>query len=276
MSFVLDCAGRPLDLQRPRVMGVLNVTPDSFSDGGDFLGCDKALQRARQMVAEGVDIIDVGGESTRPNADRVSLQEELDRVIPVIELLAAEVSVPISIDTSKAEVMGAALAAGAGLINDVNALRAKDALAIAAKSSVPICLMHMQGTPSTMQDSPLYDDIVSEVETFLLGRIAACESAGISRERLILDPGFGFGKSLVHNLALFNGLSRFVEMGLPVLVGVSKKTMIGEVLRAPIEARAAGGLVLATLALQVGASIIRTHDVKATADAVAICEALRK
>ncbi len=271
----IDCAGWPLDLHHPRVMGILNVTPDSFSDGGDFLGYEDALQRARQMVDEGVDIIDVGGESTRPGAAVVSEQQELDRVIPLIEALSAEVAVPVSIDTTKAQVMREAVSAGAGFINDVNALRSEGALRAAADLAVPICLMHMQGPPSRMQKKPSYDNVSTEVEHFLLARVAACESVGISRERLIIDPGFGFGKTLEHNIVLFSGLKQLVALGLPVMIGVSRKTMIGEVLDAPVGRRLYGGLALATLAAQWGASIIRTHDVKATADVLKICKVLK-
>ncbi len=275
MSYRIDCAGRPLDLRHPCVMGILNVTPDSFSDGGDFLGYEDALQRAQQMVAEGVDIIDVGGESTRPGAAVVSEQQELDRVIPLIEALSAEVAVPISIDTTKAQVMREAVSAGAGLINDVNALRSDGALSAAADLAVPICLMHKQGSPSKMQKKPSYDNVLTEVKRFLLARVAACESVGISRERLIVDPGFGFGKTLEHNIALFAGLKQFIALDLPVMIGVSRKTMIGEVLDAPVDERLYGGLALATLAAQWGASVIRTHEVKATVDVLKICRALK-
>lgn len=271
----IDCAGRPLDLRHPCIMGILNVTPDSFSDGGDFLGYEDALQRARQMVSEGADVIDVGGESTRPGAAVVPEQQELDRVIPLIEALSAEVSVPISIDTTKAQVMREAVSAGAGLINDVNALRSDGALSAAADLAVPVCLMHMQGSPSQMQKKPSYDNVLAEVKRFLLARVATCESVGVSRERLIIDPGFGFGKALEHNIALFAGLKQFVALDLPVMIGVSRKTMIGELLNAPIDERLSGGLALATLAAQQGASVIRTHDVKATADVLKICRALK-
>ncbi len=275
MSRRIDCAGRSLDLRHPCVMGILNVTPDSFSDGGDFLGYEDALRHARQMVAEGADILDVGGESTRPGAAVVPEQQELDRVIPLIEALSAEIAVPISIDTAKAQVMREAVSAGAGLINDVNALRSEGALSAAADLAVPICLMHMQGSPSKMQKKPLYDNVLADVKRFLLARVAACESVGISPERLIIDPGFGFGKTLEHNVALFAGLRQFIELDLPVMIGVSRKTMIGEVLDTPVDGRLYGGLALATLAAQQGASIIRTHDVKATADVLKICRALK-
>lgn len=276
MSVILDCAGRILDLRQPRVMGILNVTPDSFSDGGDFLGFEQALKRARQMVAEGAEIIDVGGESTRPGAPAVSVQQELDRVIPLIECLAQEIDLPISIDTSKPIVMREAAMAGAGMINDVNALRAEGALAVAAESSLPICLMHMQGEPRTMQAAPRYDNVQVEVASFLEERVAACEAVGISRDKLLLDPGFGFGKTLEHNLALFNGLPELASQGLPLLVGVSRKSMIGAILDAPVEKRLHGGVALATLAVWWGAAIIRTHDVQATTDAIKVCQALKQ
>ncbi len=275
MSLKLDCAGRVLGLQHPCVMGILNITPDSFSDGGDFFGYECALQHAREMVANGADMIDVGGESTRPGAAVVSEQQELDRVLPLIEALATEVDVPISIDTSKAGVMREAVSAGAGFINDVNALRSEGALAAAATLSVPICLMHRQGVPSTMQQSPSYDNVLLEVEVFLRERVAACEAAGIPPQRLVLDPGFGFGKTLKHNLTLFNGLPRFVDMGFPVMIGVSRKRMIGDLLNTPVDKRCQGGLTLATLAAWWGVSIIRTHDVKETIDTLKICRALK-
>ncbi len=275
MLLKLDCAGRVLDLRHPRVMGILNITPDSFSDGGDFLGYESALQHARKMVADGADMIDVGGESTRPGAVAVSEQQELDRVLPLIEALVAEVAVPISIDTSKAQVMREAVSAGAGFINDVNALRSEGALAAAAALSVPVCLMHRQGTSSTMQGAPSYDNVLPEVQAFLRERVVACESAGIPPQQLVIDPGFGFGKTLKHNLTLFKGLQQFVDMGIPVMVGVSRKSMIGELLNAPVDGRLQGGLVLATLAAWWGASIIRTHDVKETIDALKICRVLK-
>ncbi|MCF6217776.1 MAG: dihydropteroate synthase [Gammaproteobacteria bacterium] len=275
MLLKLDCAGRVLDLRHPRVMGILNITPDSFSDGGDFLGYESALQHARKMVADGADMIDVGGESTRPGAVAVSEQQELDRVLPLIEALVAEVAVPISIDTSKAQVMREAVSAGAGFINDVNALRSEGALATAAALAVPVCLMHRQGPPSIMQKSPSYDNVFLEVQTFLRERVMVCEEAGIPAQRLVIDPGFGFGKTLKHNLTLFNGLQRFVDTGIPVMVGVSRKSMIGELLNAPVAERLQGGLTLATLAAWWGAAIIRTHDVKETIDTLKICRVLK-
>ncbi|MDX2458214.1 MAG: dihydropteroate synthase, partial [Gammaproteobacteria bacterium] len=218
----IDCAGKLLDLSGPRIMAVLNVTPDSFSDGGDFFTPENAVTRAEQMVDEGAAIIDVGGESTRPGAAAVSLEEELQRVIPVIEALHATVPVPISIDTRKPAVMQAAVAAGAGLINDVSALQKTGAVEMAASLEVPVCLMHMQGNPETMQDTPAYNDVVDDVAAFLAARAEVCMQYGISRERILLDPGFGFGKTTTHNLLLLQQLQRLVEIGFPVLVGLSR------------------------------------------------------
>ncbi len=267
----LDCGGRRLVLDRPRVMGILNVTPDSFSDGGRYLDLGAAVERAWRMVEEGADIIDVGGESTRPGAAPVPLEEELRRVVPVIEAVASKLPVPVSVDTSKPEVMRAAVAAGAGLVNDVRALRAPGALEAAAELGVPVCLMHMQGEPRTMQRAPVYRDVVAEVRAFLLERVAACEAAGIPRERILIDPGFGFGKTLEHNLALMRRLDAFVETGLPVLVGVSRKSMIGALLGdAPVERRLHGSVAAAVVAACKGAAIVRVHDVAATVEALRV------
>ncbi len=272
---MLDCAGKALDLSRPLVMGILNVTPDSFSDGGDFISPDAALERARQMVGEGADIIDVGGESTRPGAAPVSLEQELERVIPVIEAISRELPVPVSIDTSKAGVMSGAVSAGAGLINDVAALRGEGALEVAAKSGVPVCLMHMQGGPRTMQESPEYQDVVSDIRQFLGERIKACQAAGISRDRIVLDPGFGFGKTLGHNLELLRRLEEFSDIGLPLLVGISRKSMIGALLGdVPVTERLYGSLAAAVLAVERGAGILRVHDVKPTVDAIRVAQAV--
>ncbi len=259
----------------PIVMGILNVTPDSFSDGGRFIGREAALRRVREMIDEGAQIIDVGGESTRPGAQAVSVEEELERVIPVIEAIRSESDIPVSIDTSKPEVMRAAVDAGASLVNDVRALREPGALAAVAELDVPVCLMHMRGEPRTMQQAPRYDDVVAEVLAFLEERVSACEAAGIPRERIILDPGFGFGKTLDHNLALFRALPRFAATGLPVLVGVSRKSMIGQVLEVPVEERLAGSLALASLAVWLGAAIVRSHDVRETVHAVRMTAAVR-
>lgn len=274
LSSIFDCAGRRLILDRPRIMGVLNVTPDSFSDGGHLGDVDAALHRALQMVEEGADIIDIGGESTRPGAAVVGVQEELDRVMPVIERLAAETAIPISIDTSKPEVMRAAVAAGAGFINDVWALRREGALAAAAELGVPVCLMHMQGTPDTMQQAPGYDDVCAEVQRFLADRVFTCELAGIPRSRILVDPGFGFGKTLAHNAQLMGGLAQMAESLPPLLVGVSRKAMIGEITGRALADRAVGSVVAAVLAVQRGARIVRVHDVAATRDGLAILEAL--
>lgn len=267
----LDCAGKILDLTEPRVMGILNVTPDSFSDGGQFVSIETALMQARQMAAEGAAILDIGGESTRPGAKVVPAEVEIARVVPVIEAIHRELDVAISIDTMKPEVMRAAVAAGAGLINDVQALQVDGALAAAAALAVPICLMHAQGTPQTMQDDPQYDDVVQEVIDFLLARVAACEAAGIARDKLILDPGFGFGKQAQHNLRLMKHLANLVGQGLPVLVGVSRKSMIGKLLKVSTAERLSASLSLATLAVWQGAKLIRSHDVKETVQAIAMC-----
>jgi len=255
-------------------MGVLNVTPDSFSDGGQFADATAALGRARQMAEEGAAIIDVGGESTRPGAQPVSEQQELDRVLPVIERIRRELGCVISIDTMKPAVMRAACAAGAELINDVMALRAPGALEAARDTGAAACLMHMQGEPRTMQQAPVYADVVEDVRAFLAGRVAACIAAGIPRERLVVDPGFGFGKTLNHNLALLAGIDVLADLGLPVLVGVSRKSMLGALLERPADQRVPGGLAAAVLAAWQGARIVRTHDVRATMDALKVTAAV--
>lgn len=274
----LDCAGKVLDLSTPRVMGILNLTPDSFSDGGRFNRPDAALRQAECMVAEGAAVIDVGGESTRPGAPAVSVSEELDRVIPVIEKLVSLLPVPVSIDTSKPEVMREAVRTGAGLINDVQALRAEGALAATAAAGVPVCLMHMQGNPRTMQIQPDYEDVVAEVRTFLTSRIAACEAVGIPRHKLIIDPGFGFGKTLEHNLSLLRELPTLAAIGVPVLAGLSRKSMIGQLLNPaappPAEDRLHGSIAAAVLAARNGARILRVHDVKPTVEALKIVSAV--
>jgi len=267
---LLNCAGRQLDLSYPRVMGVLNVTPDSFSDGGDFFGLDDALRRAECMVREGADIIDVGGESTRPGAVPVSAREEIDRILPVIEALVSRVAVPISIDTSKPEVMRSAVKVGAGMINDVNALRCPGALEAASEAGVPVCLMHMQGQPRTMQREPQYLDVLSEVREFLRERVDACEAAGIAEERLLLDPGFGFGKTLEHNLSLLAGLEDLCSLGPPLLVGISRKSMIGTLTGRSVDERLAGSLAAAVLAVERGARLVRVHDIAPTVDALRV------
>jgi dihydropteroate synthase len=256
-------------------MGILNLTPDSFSDGGLFTSKDAALAHARQMACEGAACIDIGGESTRPGAQPVSEQQELDRVIPVIEALSRELEIPLSIDTSKPMVMREAVAAGAGLINDVLALRAPGALEVAAGLQVPVCLMHMQGEPRSMQQSPQYADVVEEVGTFLAERVATCCAAGIPKARLLLDPGFGFGKTLQHNLRLLKHLAVLQQLAVPLLVGISRKSMIGAVLGgASVDERLFGSLAAAVLAVLKGAAIIRTHDVRATTDALKVVAAV--
>jgi dihydropteroate synthase len=256
----------------PQVMGILNVTPDSFSDGGHFFSMDAALKQARQMLDEGADIIDIGGESTRPGAQPVSVPEELDRVIPVLEKIRADFAdmpISISVDTSKAEVMREAIAAGANMINDIMALRGEGSLAaVAASKSVQVCLMHIQGEPRTMQNNPHYENVVNDIKRFLLDRVQAGLDAGISSSRLLIDPGFGFGKTVAHNLLLMQQLEVLTELGYPVLVGVSRKSLIDHILNKPVTERLYGGLALAVLAVSKGARVIRTHDVAATVDAL--------
>jgi len=273
---LLSCGAHTLDLSSPVVMGVLNVTPDSFSDGGEFLDPEVAVRHARRMAAEGAAIIDVGGESTRPGAAPVEAAEELERVIPVVEALVATLQLPVSVDTCKPEVMAAALAAGASMINDVMALTAPRALEIVASSPAAVCLMHMQGEPRTMQADPRYGDVVSDVHHFLSQRVRACETAGMDRSRLVIDPGFGFGKTVEHNLRLLAALDDFARDGLPVLAGLSRKSMIGQLTGRPAGERLAGSVALAALAVAQGASIVRAHDVAATVDAVRIAAAMRK
>ncbi|VAX05980.1 Dihydropteroate synthase [hydrothermal vent metagenome] len=269
-----SCHGRSLDLSFPRIMGILNITPDSFSDGGRFLNQNVALRQLEKMLADGADIIDIGGESTRPGAAAVSVEEELARVIPVIKALRTQSEVFISVDTSKPEVMREAVAAGADMINDVRALREADALATVAALDIPVCLMHMQGQPRCMQQQPEYENVLIEVKDFLHERVRACEQAGIKREQIAIDPGFGFGKSLQHNLRLFHQLPELRSLGLPVLVGVSRKSMIAALLDIPVEERLAASVALAGLAVWLGAGIIRTHDVRETRDAVRMCHAV--
>lgn len=266
---------RVLDLATPRVMGVLNLTPDSFSDGGRWASLDAALTRARQMVEEGADLIDIGGESTRPGARPVAEQEELDRVIPLIERLHGEVNCVLSIDTMKPAVMRAACTAGASLINDVNALRAPGAVEVARETGAAVCLMHMRGEPRSMQEAPVYADAVGEVSEFLRLRANVCEAAGIAREAIVLDPGFGFGKTVQHNLTLLAGLARLCAMGYPLLVGLSRKSMFGQICAAPVDRRLSASLAAATAAVLGGAAIVRAHDVRETLDAVRVAAAVR-
>ena len=260
--------GLSLSLERPHVMGILNVTPDSFSDGGHFNQIERAMAHARQMVSDGATLIDIGGESTRPGAPDVNEQEELDRVIPVVERLVAELDVMVSLDTSKAAVMREGCKAGAHLINDVRALLEPGALAVAAEADVPVCLMHMQGQPRTMQAEPHYDDLLGEVRAFFDERIAACLAAGIRRQQLLLDPGYGFGKTLAHNYQLLAQQSKLLDYQLPLLVGMSRKSMIGNLLGRPVDDRLAGSLACALIGMQHGSRIIRVHDVRETMDAL--------
>lgn len=257
-----------------RVMGILNTTPDSFSDGGLWADRDRAVEHALAMAEAGADIIDVGGESTRPGARSVGIGEELDRVVPVVEAIAARTTVTVSVDTSKPAVMAAAVAAGAGLINDVFALRQEGALETAAGLGVPVCLMHMQGRPRDMQTDPQYADVVTEVEAFLVDRALACEAAGIDRDRILIDPGFGFGKTLEHNIALFRGLPRLCGGAYSVLVGVSRKSMLGALTGKPVEDRLAASVAAAVLAAGHGAAVLRVHDVAETVDALKVLRVL--
>ena len=257
-------------------MGVLNVTPDSFSDGGRYLDVDAALTRAREMVGEGAVIIDVGGESTRPGAKPVDEQEEIDRVVPVIERISRELECIVSIDTLKPAVMDAACAVGAGLINDVNALRATGAIDVARKHQAAVCLMHMRGEPGTMQDAPHYTDVVGEVHDFLAERIRACVAAGVQASQILVDPGIGFGKTLVHNLELLSNLDAFAGLNCPLLVGVSRKSMFKALLGAAVDQRLSGALSTASIAVWQGAAIVRAHDVRATAEAIHVAAALRE
>ncbi|MGL1050805.1 dihydropteroate synthase [Vibrio vulnificus] len=273
---ILRSQKKSLDLSFPVVMGILNVTPDSFSDGGQFNALDAALVQAERMIAAGVSIIDIGGESTRPGAPEVSLEEELKRVIPAIQAIRQKHDVWISIDTSKAEVMKQAIEAGADLINDVRALQEPGALAVAAKAQVPICLMHMQGQPRSMQHNPSYQDVLKEVSEFLEERVAACEEAGIAKELLILDPGFGFGKTIEHNYHLLAHLEAFHQLGLPILAGMSRKSMVFKLLnKKPAECMVAS-VTCATIAAMKGAQIIRVHDVEETVEAMRVIQMMHK
>ncbi|WKY57560.1 dihydropteroate synthase [Vibrio sp. SNU_ST1] len=271
---ILKAHNKTLVLDRPHVMGILNVTPDSFSDGGKFNSLDNALLQAERMIQAGVSIIDIGGESTRPGAPEVSLEEELARVIPAIKAIRAKFDVWISIDTSKAEVMRQAVEAGADLINDVRALQEPGTLEVAAEANVPICLMHMKGQPRTMQANPSYEDVLTDVEAFLQERVEACEAVGISKEQLILDPGFGFGKTIEHNYHLLAHFEKFHTLGLPVLAGMSRKSMIFKLLdKVPADCMVAS-VTCATIAAMKGAQIIRVHDVEDTLEAMKIIEVM--
>lgn len=270
------CRDRTLDLSTPVVMGVLNVTPDSFSDGGRFTRRDIALEHARRLIGEGAGIVDVGGESTRPGATPATLDEELARVIPVIESLRAESPVFISIDTSKPEVMRAAVRAGADIINDVRALAEPGAIEAAAQLRAGVCLMHMRGEPRTMQEAPHYDDVIEEVSGFLAARIRACHDAGIDSNYITIDPGFGFGKNAVHNLTLLKNLHRFEVLGAPLAVGLSRKSMLAKLTGRAVDDRTAGSVALAAIAVLNGARIVRAHDVAATLDAVRVAAAVKQ
>lgn len=270
---MLLCGNFQFDLSRPLVMGIVNVTPDSFSDGGQHFQHDAALAHAQQLIAEGADIIDIGGESTRPGAQPVGVQEELDRVLPIIEGLRGA-PVPISIDTCKPQVMQAAIAAGAQMVNDINALQDAAAMNAVATGNAAVCLMHKQGNPQTMQTQPQYQDVIAEVSEFLRERIAAAEAAGIGRERIVIDPGFGFGKTLAHNLDLLRHLDKLRELGVPVLAGLSRKSMLGALTGREAGDRVVASVAAALIAVQRGASIVRVHDVRETVDALNIWNAV--
>jgi dihydropteroate synthase len=268
------CGKFQLDLTRPHVMGIVNVTPDSFSDGGKYSSVDLAVEHALQLITEGADILDIGGESTRPGADPVGLEEELRRVIPVIEALSKVTTVPLSIDTYKPEVMRAAIQAGADIVNDICALREDGALEIVANSNAGVCLMHMQGIPQTMQINPQYSDVVAEVKQFLADRVDACLAHGIASERIMLDPGFGFGKTTAHNVALIQHLDSFTALGFPLLVGLSRKSVLGRIAGGDEQQRLHAGLAASVISVMKGAKIVRVHDVKATVDALKVVAAV--
>jgi len=272
---LFSCGKYQLNLNRPYVMGIVNVTPDSFSDGGQFSATDKAIAHALQLIAEGADILDIGGESTRPNALPVSVDEELSRVIPVIEALSRISTVPVSIDTYKPEVMRLAIAAGADMVNDIRALQEPNALDIVANSNVGVCLMHMQGTPLTMQVNPHYDNVVNEVKDFLQTRLQASIHAGIESARIMLDPGFGFGKTREHNITLIQQLENFTELGQPLLVGLSRKSVLGQMTGNDVDTRLYASVAASVIASLKGANIIRVHDVKATVDALKVVAAIQ-
>jgi dihydropteroate synthase len=271
---LLHCGRFRLALDRPLVMGVVNVTPDSFSDGGRFLDARHAVGHARALIAEGADLLDIGGESTRPGAAAVALDEERRRVLPVLEALA-DCGVPVSVDTQKPQLMREALAAGAAMVNDINALTAPGAIEAVAGSGAAVCLMHMRGEPRTMQHDPRYGDVVAEVRAFLEARVRAVEAAGIGRERIVIDPGFGFGKTFEHNLELLRALGQFASLGLPVLAGLSRKSMLGAITGRAVGERLFASIAAALIAAQKGAAIVRVHDVAATRDALAVWSAVR-
>ena len=271
---ILRCGKYNLRLDRPLVMGIVNITPDSFSDGGHFLARDQAIAHARRLIADGADLIDLGGESTRPGAPPAALDEELERVIPVLEAMVGD-GVPVSIDTQKPEVMRAAICAGAAMINDVNALQAAGAIEACAAGDVALCLMHKQGTPQTMQAAPRYDDVLVEVGNFLQARASACENAGVSRDRIVIDPGFGFGKTVEHNFALLRELKTLAQLGYPLMAGYSRKTSLGAITGRPVGERLAASLAAALIAAQNSAAILRVHDVRETVDVLKVLNAVR-
>lgn len=273
-SRTLDCHGRTLSLDRARICGIVNVTPDSFSDGGLFSDVESAVAHGVLMVKQGADMLDIGGESTRPGAAPITSEQEAERVVPVIEALITQVDVPISVDTSTPEVMRAAVNAGAGLINDVRALRREGALKAAADAGVPVCLMHMQGHPGTMQNNPHYDDVVAEVHRFLADRLLACQQAGIDTAQVLVDPGFGFGKTLEHNMRLLAELDRFTNLGAGILVGLSRKSFLGTITGRKMGERQVASATAALIAVQRGASVVRAHDVAETRDALAVLRAV--
>ncbi|NMP33388.1 dihydropteroate synthase [Thalassotalea sp. M1531] len=273
---ILQCGDKALTLTSPQVMGILNVTPDSFSDGGKFVSFDSALSQVEQMINDGATIIDIGGESTRPGAKAVTLEDELERVIPILSAIKQRFDIVVSVDTSKAGVMNEAIKAGAGIINDVRALQNDGCLEVVAAADIPICLMHMQGMPRTMQKNPQYEDVTQDIISFIGQRLNVCQQHGIDKSRLIVDPGFGFGKTLEQNYQLLNQLSDFEELDLPLLVGISRKSMIGNLLNADVDERLAGSLSAAIISAQQGAKIIRVHDVKETVDALTVLQVTQR
>jgi dihydropteroate synthase len=273
-QYQFNCGKYQLNLNRPHVMGIVNVTPDSFSDGGKYSSTDLAVAHALELIADGADILDIGGESTRPGAPPVSLEEELRRVIPVIEALGAVSTVPLSIDTYKPEVMRSAIAAGVDIVNDVRALQEEGAVEIVANSDVGVCLMHMQGMPQTMQINPTYDDVVTEVKLFLKERAITCMQAGISKSRILLDPGFGFGKTRMHNITLLQNLTAFNALDFPLLVGLSRKSVLGQVTGQDVNTRVHASVAAAVISAMKGASILRVHDVMATVEALKVVSVL--
>jgi dihydropteroate synthase len=271
---IFNCGKFQLNLTHPHVMGILNVTPDSFSDGGQYIATEAAVAHALVLIDQGADILDIGGESTRPNANPVSLDEELDRVIPVIKALSKQINVPISIDTYKPKVMYAAIEAGASIVNDVRALQEEGALEVVASSNAGVCLMHMQGSPQTMQNNPQYQNVVTEVKAFLADRLQVTIEAGVGVDRILLDPGFGFGKTRTHNILLIQHLESFADLGQPLLVGLSRKSVLGQVAGGDVNERLYASIAASTIAAMKGAKILRVHDVKETKEALKVVSAL--